>query len=452
MNEWLTRGLHAIADRVPPAAVPEDLFNQARSRHRRRTVRGGIALTGVLLVIAVSLVRPIWQQPSVFGAGGPQAGIPTEVVVPPHWCATVGQSSPGPAAAIFGGEATRDDWFEGRFAAVSATGDRYRVIDEMPYRPPGFEALLSPDGRYVAHGRAVTALTKDGKDISYLPGDVIAFSPRSDRLVFATEAELTHPNTYTTPIVGIYDLASRSTVTQVDVGSAWISPGWTAAMSADGRRLALQVRDEIWITRLEGTVGTPYLKIRVPGGRLAGPGSWLPDGRSLMVAEPASDGGWRLSERDTQTGEPVERPALPVPPAATFLRVIAWHSADSAVVLAGFSHGDVKPASDNYDVSLGPFRSSTTDQVRLVVLTRGAASARTVLETPEGVDDLDVAADLATAEAFRSPGEPTFGPPHTLYLIGGSLILAAVTIAIFVAVRAVRNRGRRKAAAASNRG
>ena len=74
-----------------------------------------------------------------------------------------------------------------------------------------------------------------------------------------------------------------------------------------------------------------------------------------------------------------------------------------------------------------------------------AAGARTVLQTPTGLRDLDVAADLAVAGAFRPGGDPGFSTASNPVVYLGSLCLVvggAMLAAVVVHRRRVTRRGR----------
>ena len=315
MTERLGAALRAVAERVPPADVPPDLFDRARSQRRRRLATAVAAGAVVLLSLGVgfagSAVTDSAWGPAGEGAGGP--GLPGELRIPPLRTATVGQSAPGAAAAVFGGDATTDNWNEGRYAVVAADDDRYRVVADLPYRPPGFESLLSPDGRYLAHDHGITDLTgRDDPDVR-LAGEPLAFSPDGSLIVSSSAL---HSGGGVDLYAVIYRVDGRGEPLRLSMGGEWLIPGWSAAVSPDNSTVALQVRDEVWLTRLDGAGGSgqplePYLRISLRAGdRLAGPGSWLPDGRCLAVAERDAD-GWRLSLRDAATGTAAPPSACP---------------------------------------------------------------------------------------------------------------------------------------------
>lgn len=375
-------------------------------------------------------------------AGDPRAGVPSELRIPPLWTGTVEQSAPGRAAVLFGGSATTNDWSEGRFGAVSVDGDRYRVVDDGPYTPPGFEALLSPDGSLVARPGGLWDLTRGaGRESSGTP---LAFSPDGRFLVSAADAEFVDGDRYVTPHVEVRDLTGTAAPVRVPVGSAWVPPGWSAAMSVDGRQLALQVRDDVWLVdpRTEGA--GPVRRIALAGARLAGPAAWSPRGGTLSVVRRSScERCWQLERRDVTDGRS-DGTRYPAVTSAAYVRVIGWRDGVDAVALVGAGPGDDRL--DDHDSAWGPYKDDTVHQVSLVVLRPGAPAPEVVWRTPAGVSEADVAAGIAATALVRRSGPASYGPPHPLMSIAGGLAVV-MTAAVGGGVMAARRRrARRKAA------
>jgi hypothetical protein len=444
MTDRLGAALRAVAERVPPADVPPDLFDRARAKHRRwlatRAAAGAVVL--LLSVGYVSQVTGAAQGPAGAGTGGP--GLPSELRVPPLRTATIGQSAPGAAAAIFGGDATTDNWNEGRYAVVAGDDDRYRVVADLPYRPPGFESLLSPDGRYLAHDHKITDLTgRDDPDVQPA-GEPLAFSPDGSLIVSSSAL---HSDSGGDPYAVIYRVDGRGEPLRLSIGGEWLIPGWSAAVSPDNSTVALQVRDEVWLTRLDGARGSeqplePYLKISLRAGdRLAGPGSWLPAGDLLAVAERDGD-GWRLAMRDAATGKAASRTGLPDLPDSRYVRLAGWRSADTALALVGVPVPGATPTPDDHDEAWGPYRDHQSAGVRLVALHRDATGPEELLSTPAGVTELDVAADLAIAGVVRRSGAPSYGPPHPYLLAGLACLLVPPLLILLLARPRWRHRRR----------
>ncbi|GAA0738214.1 hypothetical protein Drose_01475 [Dactylosporangium roseum] len=439
----LQDGLRTLAEQAPRATLPADFFDLARARHRARRARAAatatVAVVVVLLVVGIGwAVRP--AGPASTAAGTTAPGIPTTLTPPPWYTAAVEVAAIGPVAAIFGGAATTDDWNEGRFGAVAAAGNRYRVFDDAVYTPPGFEALLSPDGRYIARNHQVRSLVS-GERIP-VPGEIRAFSPDGALVVYETGNGEPRQSR-----VGVYDLARRTDVASLDLGDRWLVPGWSAALSGDHRRLALQVGDELRLY----TVGrdTPDATIRLSSETLAGPGAWLPGGTAVATAHRDADDRWRLVVRDARTGLPADAatPADPAPPAATgarYVRLLGWRADGTAVAITGVPRPGAGPAQLVWDHAWGPFTDHGSARARLVALRPGATAQQVLLETPDGISELDVAADLALAGAFRDGTGPTdYGAlRHPVVFV--SAAAASVAAAVLLAVVLGRRRAHRR--------
>ncbi|MER7474363.1 hypothetical protein [Micromonospora sp. NPDC000018] len=445
MTGQFGEALRRVADEVPAAVVPEDLFDRARARHRRRSAAVACTLAVVFVLLGVGyVVRPA-DTPWSTATGSASSGLPSRLAVPPLRTATVSQSAPGAAAMLFSGPAVRDDWNEGRMGVVAADADRYRVIDGSLFMTPGFETLLSPDGRYVWRDRELVDLTTG--DASPAPaGDPLAFAPDGQRLAVAGSTSTRDASRYVADHVSVYDREQRTEVLRVGVQNAWVPPGRSAISPNDGQ-LAVQVRDEVWLARTADAgadrVAEPYRKLPLSGGRLAGSGAWSSDGRSVAILErstcaacplPNYQRTWRLVTRDVTTGQPVPAAAFPELRSATFVQVLGWRSADVAVALVGVPGPGAVDLPDNHDNAQGPYHDPDTEAVRLVLLRRGAAEPELLFQTPAGISELAVAADLAVAGAVRESGPPSFGPPHPYLLAGGGILLLVLALPLGYAV------------------
>ncbi|MEV7984241.1 hypothetical protein [Micromonospora sp. NPDC085948] len=448
MTARLSAALRRLADDVPPARVPEGLFDAARTRHRRRraVVAGALAVLVLLLGTGYAL-HPV-ALPLPAGPRHETPGLPTRLVDPPLRTASVGYSAPGVAAMLFGGPAVRTNWFETRMGVVAADDDRYRVLNGDP-AVAGFEAMLSPDGRYVWVGDSLLDLTS-GKTTPDRPnGFPLAFAPNGKRLVYADDdTTFTSPNTYATPYVGVYDRDRGTDVLRVPVGTTWVPPGRTAALSSDGGDLALQIRDEVWLTRVGDAgadrVATPYRKLPLAGGRLAGAGSWLPDGRSVAVLGrstctdcpvPSYRRTWTLSVRSAADGTTLAGAAFPTLRSRSFVQLLGWRSADEAVALVGVPGPEAVDSPEEHDIAWGPYHEVGTEAVELVALRRGATAPEVLFRTPEGITDLSVAADLAIRGAVRESGPPHYGPPPFWALVVGFVLAVLVIRAVLSLLR-----------------
>ncbi|GAB3864220.1 hypothetical protein ACFFMR_14400 [Micromonospora andamanensis] len=455
MTSRLSEALHGLADGVPAAAVPDELFDRARARRRhRRAATAGMLAVLVLLLGAGYALRPgPVRWPATADSTAP--GLPTRLVDPPLRTATVGRSAPGAAAMLFGGPAVRDDWKENRMAVVAADTDRYRALAPAQRQIAGFEALLSPDGRYVWAGGLLYDLTSGRSAPAGMDGYPLAFAPDGKRLAYAEHDTFTPPNTYATPYVGLYDRDRHTDVLRMRVGSAWVAPG-QAAVSPDGGELAVQVRDEVWLTRVvdaepDGTVG-PYRKLPLHGGRLPGAGSWLPDGRSVATLTrstctdcpvPSYPRTWRLETRTVADGTLVPGPAFPDLRSTTYVHLVGWRSADEAVALVGVPGPAAVDYPETHDIATSPYQEHGTASVQLMLLRRGATSPEVLFRTPAGVTELTVAASLAIDGTVRESGRPDFGPPP-MWLVAAGAILTAIAGAAIQSVVAYLRRNRRR--------
>ncbi|WP_406074782.1 hypothetical protein [Micromonospora sp. NBC_01638] len=454
MTARLSEALRRLADDVPPARLPDGLFDAARTRHRRRRAAVAGALAVLILLLGTGYALHPVALPMPAGPRHDAPGLPTRLVDPPLRTAAVRDSAPGSAAMLFGGPAVRTDLFETRMGLVAADSDRYRVLDLGPL-VPGFDALLSPDGRYAWVGASLLDL-KSGRSTPDRPnGYPLAFAPDGERLVYADDdAAFIPPNTYTTPYVGVHDRKRGTDVLRVRVDTAWIPPGRTAALSPDGGELALQVRDEVWLARVADAgadgVAEPYRKLPLAGGRLAGAGSWLPDGRSVAVLGrssctdcpvPSYRRTWTLALRSTVDGTPLAGAAFPPLSSRSFVQLLGWRSADEAVALVGVPGPEAVDRPEDHDISWGPYHELGTEAVELVVLRRGAPAPEVLFRTPEGITDLSVAADLAIDGAVRESGRPDYGPLPFWTLAVGFVLAVLVAVPVLALLR--RWRGRR---------
>lgn len=439
MSDRLGELLRTATADLPTVQVPVDLFDRAQRARRRRSVAVGV--TAVVLIALATVGGIAWWPPaSERPADGGKVGVPSRLRTPPLWTATVGQSPPGRAAALFGGAATVDGWNEGRFGVVAADADRYRVFDEIPYTPPGFEALLSPDGSLVARPGSLWDLTLGTRRAS--SGTPLAFSPDGRYLVTAADATFNGGDRYVTPYVEVRDLTDATAPVQVPVDTAWVPPGWSAAVSADGRQLALQVRDDVWLVDLHSGSTTPSRRISLEGGRLAGPAAWSPQGGTVSVVRRGPCAGcWQLERRDATSGQ-LDTTRYPSVTSASFVRVIGWYAGVNAVALVGAGPGDGRRL-DDHDSAWGPYRDDTVERVRLVLLRPNATSPEVLWQTPAGVSDADVAADIAAAAAVRRSGTASYGPPHPQALVAGGCLLSVVAAVVGLLVAARRVRARR---------
>lgn len=426
VQDDLRHGLRELAGQAPAAAVPEDFFDRAHAQARQRgAVRASAAFVLLLtLALGLGLSRP-GHIDSADSPAQPVAGFPSELRLPPLWAASAEWSPPGRTAMIFGGDAVADPWNEGRFAAVAADSDRYRVFRQFVGPAPGAEALLSPDGESIARGRSIQSLTGSGLSID-LPGDVRAFSPDGSLVVYETGTGTTTVNgrdRYESRIE-VYSLARRSVVAGIDNSDLPLFAGLSVAISPDNLGLAVHLGDQLRLYRLDTAAPVTYAAVPLGHELLAGPASWLPDGRSLVTTRRGTDGAWQLVRRDARTGEETSIWAVLRATEALYVRVVGWRPGNTAIATAKLAAPDAAP-----EFRVGPetglFQDDGTGRVRLIAIPAGVGTPAVLLETPAGVSDLDVAAQIVVAGTSRIPGRPDYGPFTPM-----SLVIVAVALAV----------------------
>jgi hypothetical protein len=450
----LRDGLRVLAGQAPPVRVPDDFVDQVRRRTARRRATGAAALV-LLFSLAVGVALQPGRAADRLDPASPAAststGLPQRLHVPPLWSGTVEQSRPGAAAAIFGGPATRNDWDEGRFAVVAADRNRYRVfLDALPYPAPGFESLLSPDGRLVAYQQTVHPLEAGAPDPVSLPGDALAFSPDGKLVVYETfEGTTTIDGVLRRPSqIGVYDLDRGTTIATVPNDDN--TEHTPVAISADNSRLAMQFGDTVRLFQLDRAAPVAYATVRLESEVLAGPGAWLPDGGSFVTVRRDPSQTWQLISRDGRTGAERPRPTVPPVTGARYVRVLGWADGGVPIAVIGVpeSAADVPPlpgAPDPGGIQFRELYTQGTTGARLVALAEGQRDPRVLLTTPDGVTDLDVAADLAASGRVREvDGPPEYGPlrPAARWALIVLVVLTAIPVAGWWIRRRLRRRAR----------
>lgn len=404
-------GLRAMAEEAPRGILPEDFYARTRATHRGRKTAALATVVVVLLVTAAGWAVRTGGHAAQPAQGG--TGIPARLPLPPWY--TGGSNGIGITAAIYGGPATTGEWQEGRFAALSADGERCRVFNGSVYTPPGFEALLSPDGTRIAREGTVTSLVT-GKRTT-LPGEVRAFSPDGTLVVYQDGST-----------VGVRDLARPADTARIDVGPSWLVPGFAAAVAPGNDRVALMLDRRIMVYDLR--TGRLLYLVHAGGDALTGPGAWLPDGSAFAMAVHVKADEWRLVLRRGEDGaELTDRPFARVT-GARYLRLLGWHPDGTALAVAGVPVAGSMTLENSWGTRWGPYSDVGSSAAR--VLEIRPDGSRELLRTPAGIPDLDVAVDLAGA--FLPPGDPGFGARSNpiVYLgsmclfVGGAMIAAVV--------------------------
>jgi hypothetical protein len=407
----LRETLHAMADQAPAPVLPEDLFDRAKRRHRRRQQWGAVAAVLLILVMgyALSPTKPFMEEP----AAGPP-GLPSRVYQPSRFTEEFSHSPNGPASLVFWGPAVPDEPFPSDFttanAIVGLTTDTYRVA----YTTQASTAL-SPDGRtlLIAHndggGMASSHWRTDVIDLA--TGKAHPFAPTFEPVGFSTDGKhllLVAPDRWdheNGPVETINDDFVQ-VVSWPDGTSEWAAhiarpeavegeSNFFFALSPDATKLAVSTSRQLRVYGSDGKI----LWHRDAGWSLvAGPAAWR-DNTHLAVMRRDLSGAdaqwydashWRLEYVDPATGDPVTGPTYPVLGGAYDVQVVAWRG-ETAYAVARFD----------------PHAGDDKIRTALVRLAPGASGVQDVLTMPPGVRGMGVATDYV--DQVRDAGTPEFG-------------------------------------------
>jgi hypothetical protein len=430
-----------------------------------RRGRGGVRAVAALLfalgaVVGTALLAPgllgTW---TVRGAGG----VPASITTPWAWQASVQDSPPGPASLIFTGDGAdllAEDG-PGRIAVVGRDGTYRTIYPDHGRWTAGGNAHLSPDGRYVAsprwHGSdselGITDLTTG--DVRYLPvgngSTVVAvYGWRSDGGAVAIGIRRGSPPGMLS--LGVLDLNSGHTVLTSAEASPERAGGVTATFSPDGGWLAVTIGSTIGLYGVAaatqvgvGDVEPLWTAILDTGQHVSG--VFTPDGRRIVLFD-APDCAllncpatltWKVSYLDSATGKGHDGQALR-PFQAGGVRAVGWNETTGGLVVVALTPRQPTGPKDRDARQL--IQPGPADLYEL----RPGAEPRLLVDAPDGVTGLDVAADLVRAGRFGDrPSVPSLLPFERWPV---DPVRAAVVTAILAAVGVVvmvrRWQGRRR--------
>jgi hypothetical protein len=431
----------------------------------RRRGRGGALAVAALAVVLGAMVGTGWLAPGLLGTwtiwdGG---GVPASITTPWSWQASVQDSPPGPSSLIFTGD--RGDLLAedgpGRIAVIGRDGTYRTIYPDHGRWTAGGNAHLSPDGRYLASSRllgsgaevSITDLITG--EIRYLPAGmgskvVGVYGWRSDGGAVAIGFRAGGPQGVLS--LGVLDLHTGQTVPiSAEATVPELAGDVTATFSADGRRLAVVIGSRIGL--YETAPATPagfadvdplWTTVLDTGQTFSG--VFSRDGRRIVLFD-APDCAllncpaaltWNVAYLDAATGEVTDGPALP-PFEAAAVRAVGWNEATGGLVVVRLTPHQAFGPTDRDARQIVQPGPADLYELRL------GAEPRLLLDAPDEVTGLDVAADLVRAGRFGDrPSVPSVWPFERAPVdpIQAAVVAAALTAAgAVVAVR--RWQGRR---------
>lgn len=462
MSTRLHEALAELAEEMPAARIDDDLWTRAaRGKRRRRVATIGAAFAAVLIVVA----GVAWLPGQFDGAHSLQPaaptpdgrGIPDRIHDPWPWTPTIDQYPAGAASVVLQGPRVRDSLGgaldEGRLVVIGDSEDTYRNLAPFPQLPPGMVSLLSPDGTRLAYPspEVTDALMvrdlRTGRARGYRAGGTepyqpLAWSPDGRSLAVWVFTGLVGEDLG----VEVYrlDVATGRATKLLDRATApTFVPGLVAAWSPDGARLAVALGTRFYLVNADGSGKADH---PLPGRTmLAGPGAWSPDGRSVLVQQLGScdgpcrgkeQGAWQLRAVDVATGK-IGESGYAAQESYAAVRVIARRSPDALVAVRYLPDA---PLDEIFANNVGYMDHVWPRSVEVAELRRDGRD-RTVVAY-DGVDHLDIAADLAATGAVRKAGWLAPWPVHDYWVpvFVVPTLWAVATIAFMIWVRR-RRRG-----------
>jgi hypothetical protein len=155
MSTDLRHRLEELADTVPPAPPPPDLWARG-VRFRRRQRAGTLAILAVTAMLLVGIGGLGWQRSSVklaSAGAGEVLAVPDRIFAPSRWLPGTDSTGPlGTLAAVV--QTGRGGWFGSSkgLVGVSAANGTYAFLDLPDLADHAWaDAALAPDGRHLAY-------------------------------------------------------------------------------------------------------------------------------------------------------------------------------------------------------------------------------------------------------------------------------------------------------------
>jgi hypothetical protein len=447
----LTDALHEVADPLPGYDVLEGAVVQGRRRKRWGAAASALGVLAVLGLVA-AVVTPLTGDDAGIAVASDRPSIPEHIGPPAPFTRDASDSPPGPASLIFTDS-------RGRLVAVGATQDSYRLIDvDRPARA-GEDAALSPAGDKVALSRgfevAVVDLVRGGTR-TYGPSDAavdsfdpLVWLPDGTGLVVKEYTQADDPTTQgNSQRLSVLDLATGTLDAFAEATWNLATPGFSVAVSPDGKRIAYQFYDFITVyhrstgakVRIDLTAppDTPDDGCGPNQAVLAGRAAWAPEGSLTLVCETFESDRyrWQLRLVDPASGALRGTRSLPAAlapaPGPGLVRLIGWSGGDPVVVV--YSGGR------NRAGIMGFGYVNTTDFDGTVGVHLGVLP---LVQPVEGVVAIDVAENLL-ADPRTRPGDPPwslpFPPPPDWLMIVGPVLFVTLLALLVLAIRRGRVR------------
>ncbi|MGW5576333.1 hypothetical protein [Micromonospora chokoriensis] len=442
MTARLRDALRSAAEDVPTYPVYERALATARRDRLRRVGLGTAAL--VLLAVA-GVVVPLTRTPGFDPAAAANAALPDHIALPPLGTLHVtDRPRLGPASVVFDGPAPRlHGWNDVNVVGVvGADSDRYRIMRIGGESVAGRTVHLSPDGRYLARPDGVQDDPPGVEVVDLVTGRTQRLPSPVDRSVWSTPVGWSADGgslvvsdevpvafdgaTYTTVLSAVTVAGERWT--RLAAGAQEAHVGSTVA-AAPGR-IAYQYGRTVAVTDLAGRELSSFA---LPGETwLAGKGAWRPDGTNLTLATRGADAGWTLRQVDPASGRDVGPLALPAVSGVVSIRLLGW-APDGSALVAAYLPDPAAPDLPLEEQSNPPTSDQRVRTVRVLALTPGASTPRTVLTAPDQVIAVDVADQVIRNGRVRD-AQPPGGVGGRFWLWTG-LLTMLVTVGLLYASR-----------------